>query len=58
MFYGCIHLTSVLEYPKENNIIEANNIYPIKNLESSLNEETESNIIYETDNSNLYCLAD
>ena len=58
MFYECTHLTSVLEYPKENNIIEPNNIYSLKNSGSSLNEETKSNINYETDNTNLYCLAD
>ena len=53
MFYGCIHLTSVLEYPKENNIIESNNIHPLNNRGTSLNEETKPNIIYKTDNTNL-----
>ena len=58
MFYGCIHLTSILEYPKENNIIEPNNINPLNNPGTSLSEEKKSNIINKTDNNNNLCLIE
>ena len=54
MFYGCIYLIAVSDYPKENNIIESKDIYPSNKSRSSLNEEIKSNIIFETDSTDLY----